>query len=99
MNWLKRKIIKWVNEDTVRPEWGDVSGKSNGMSVDFHVRSVPDSAPALSFRIYSAQNGDVVEFSKFDSRTHQNDVTVYIVNKETDMGEFIAKCMSLELMR
>ena len=98
MKWLKRKVIKWVNEDTVRSDWGDASAKSNGMS-PVSARPVPDSVPSLSFRIYSAQNGDVVEFSKFDSRTHQNDVTVYIVNKETDMGEFIAKCMSLELMR
>jgi hypothetical protein len=105
MKWLKRKVIKWVEDDwnyrndkRDRLEYGDANVKNSGIS-PIPSRKVPDSVPSLSFRIYSAQNGDVLEFTKFDERTHQHDVTVYIVSKETNMGEFVSKCMSLELLK
>jgi hypothetical protein len=102
MKWLKRKVIKWVEDDwndkRDQPDWGDANVKSSG-SVGISPRKVPDSVPSLNFRIYSAQNGDVLEFTKYDERTHQHDITVYIVSKETNMGEFVSKCMSLELLK
>lgn len=96
MKWLKRKVIKWVKEDWESPKEMDngISSRSKGHSADH-----PDKAPALSFRIYSAQNGDVLEFSKFDDHTCRTDVTIYIVSKETDLGTFISKCVSLELLK
>ena len=58
-----------------------------------------DSEPIINFRIYAAQNGKILEFSKYDRVKDRSDRTVYIINKDEDLGEKVAKCLSLELLR
>jgi hypothetical protein len=95
MNWLKKKVIKWVQEErdeSCGKSSYIVNTESSGMD-----RSV--SEPSLNFRLYSAQNGDVLEFSKYDRSTDRNTVSIYIIDKQIDLGEFVAKCINLEILR
>jgi hypothetical protein len=59
----------------------------------------PDCEPILNFRIYSASNGQILEFRKYDRKNDRMNSSLYIVEPERDLGEYVAKVISLELMK
>jgi hypothetical protein len=93
MNWLKRKVIKWVREDWENERKGNLV---EGVGVKEH--SV-DADPVLTFRIYSATNGQIIEFRRWDQKADRNHNSTYIVDKNKDLGEFVNKCLSLEMLK
>ena len=102
MNWFKRMIVKWVREDwdNARDQPEDCypslkSGRGNTIST----RSGIDSEPTLQFKVYSAVGGKVVEFNRYDPKTDRNYRQVYIIGKDEDFGEKIAKISMLEVLR
>lgn len=92
INWIKRKVITWVRDD-----WNQAS-KSSGVVA---VREIdrPEQQPILNFRIYSATNGQILEFSKYDRKNDQHTSTMYIIEKDKDIGEYVAKCVSMEVLK
>ena len=97
MNWLKRKVIQWVRED-----WEN-ERKSNGergvLVSSRDVDSIPENDPIITFRIYSATNGKILEFRRYDRKTDRNDNSTYIIEKDRDIGEYVSKCLSLEMLK
>jgi hypothetical protein len=95
MNWLKKKVIQWVRED-----WEE-ERKKNGAERAISVRDTDhvEADPIISFRIYSAQNGKILEFNKYDRVKDRSDRSVYIIGKDEDIAEKVGKCLSLELLR
>jgi hypothetical protein len=95
MNWLKKKVIQWVRED-----WEE-ERKKNGAERAISIRDTDhvEADPIISFRIYSAQNGKILEFSKYDRVKDRSDRSVYIIGKDEDIAEKVGKCLSLELLR
>ena len=95
MNWLKRRVIKWVRED-----WENERKKNADVGIslrDFDPR--PEDDPILTFRIFGAANGQILEFRRYDKKADRNHNSTYIVEKDKDLGEYINKCLSLELMK
>jgi hypothetical protein len=108
MKWFKRMIVKWVRED-----WENAGqdsrteedcyatpkmGRGNPIST-ISGRAHIDSEPTLQFKVYSAVGGKVVEFHRYDPKTDRNDRQVYIIGKDEDFGEKIAKISMLESLR
>lgn len=96
MNWLRRKVIKWVRED-----W-DSEYKKNKDVVGIRAvddTSVPESDPMLTFRIYGATNGRILEFRRYDRKNDRSDNSTYIIEKDKDIGEYVNKCLNLELLK
>lgn len=96
MSWLKRKVIKWVRED-----WENKHAKKEdiGIVLEQNYCNSPNKDPVLVFKVYGAENGKIIEFSKYDNikGTHNN--VLYIIHKEEDISEKISKYMNLELLR
>lgn len=94
MKWFKRKLRNWVreidNEACVDNSIGLISAREN---------SRPDTDPILNFRIYSAENGKILEFNSYDRVKDRNRVNIYIINKDDDISEKVSKCLSLELLK
>lgn len=101
MNWFKRMVIKWVRED-----WDNVQqeqdcypspkmSRDNSVSIGCGI----DSDPTLQFKVYSAVGGKVVEFNRYDPKTDRNNRQVYIIGKDEDFGEKIARISTLESMK
>ena len=101
MNWFKRMVVNWVRED-----WDTVG---TNMAID---RAVPmrkahtlggsstlDSDAQLTFTVYNAIGGKVVEFRRYDRRTDRSDHAVYVIGKDEDFGSKIAKISMLEVMK
>ena len=101
MNFFKKMIIKWVREDWERagqdiciPEDRVYSNKLSSVST----RSI-DSEPTLNFKVYSAVGGKIVEFSRYDPKTDRHERQMYIIGRDEDFGEKIAKISTLEVLR
>jgi len=88
MKWLKKKVLKWLNE----PDYQKISVCTK--DTDYI-----ESNPVINFRIFSAQNGKILEFSKYDPVKDRNERSVYIIAKDEDLSEKVGKCLSLELLR
>ena len=91
MNWLKRRLRRWLDNDI------DTSIKlaSNSISAGRDVGS----DPTLQFKIYNAIGGKVVEFSRYDRQKDRHFHDIYIIGKDENFGEKIAKIAMLETLK
>ena len=91
MNWLKRRLRRWLDNDI------DTSIKlaSNSISAGRDVGS----DPTLQFKIYNAIGGKVVEFSRYDRQKDRHLHDIYIIGKDEDFGAKIAKIAMLETLK
>jgi hypothetical protein len=91
MRWIKRKLRNWLTE----LDYETGANKVVSARESDHV----EADPIINFRIYSAQNGKILEFSKYDRVKDRSDRSVYIIGKDEDIAEKVGKCLSLELLR
>ena len=97
MNWFKRMIINWVREDW---EHAGANMPSNRLRVPEPLeRETPEQDPKLNFRVYSAIGGTIVEFRRIDRKIDRSESTLYIIGKDEDFGEKIARIATLEHMK
>jgi hypothetical protein len=104
MNFIKQMVVKWVREDwdNARQEQDcyPTPKLSRGNSIStISGRANVDSEPTLQFKVYSAVGGKIVEFSRYDPKSDRTDRQIYIIGKEEDFGEKIAKISTLEALR
>ena len=101
MNFFKRMIVKWVREDwdkasQLQPDcYPTVSSKN---SIGIGSRDI-GTDPTLQFKVYSAVGGKIVEFSRYDRKSDRSEHQIYIIGKDEDFGEKIAKISMLESLR
>ena len=93
MKWLKRKLRDWVREAN------DYENGAKDILVSNSDINVPETEPVLTFRIYSANNGQILEFRRYDRKNDRSDSSTYIIEKDRDIGEYINKCLSMELLK
>ena len=95
MKWLKNKVIKWVRDD-----WNEVNEKNSIAIRARDLDAVPyEEDPILNFRVFSAVGGQVVEFRRYDRKTDRSESTTYIIHKDDDFGDKIAKVANLEMLK
>ena len=95
MNWLKLKLRAWINSAHDEPERCYPTSKN---SISVSTRDV-NSDPTLHFKVYNAIGGKVVEFSRYDRQKDRNFHDIYIIGKDEDFGEKIAKIAMLEVLK
>jgi hypothetical protein len=94
MKWLKRKLRDWVRDAN------EVEYSNSKLVSSRDVEStVCDAEPILNFRVFGAVGGQVVEFRRYDRKTDRSDTTTYIITKDQDFGEKIAKISNLEMLK
>ena len=105
MNWFKRMIGRWAYEyrdtpDDMPNECYPSTKMSRGNTIStISGRNHIDSEPTLQFKVYSAVGGKIVEFTRYDRKSDRHDHQVYIIGKDDDFGEKIAKISTLEVLR
>ena len=100
MNFIKRMVVKWVREDWDKASREQDCYPSPNISsmTTISTRDV-NSDPTLQFKIYNAIGGKVVEFSRYDRQKDRHFHDIYIIGKEEDFGEKIAKIAMLESLK
>jgi hypothetical protein len=107
MKWFKRMVIKWVRED-----WDNARddqpadcypspkmSRGNSISNLSSSTGLVDSDATLQFKVYNAVGGKVVEFTRYDRQKDRADHQIYVIGKDEDFGEKIAKISTLEVLR
>ena len=95
MNWLKRRLRRWLDNDEAIQIDTSIKLASNSISAGRDVGS----DPTLQFKIYSAIGGKVVEFSRYDRQKDRHFHDIYIIGKDEDFGAKIAKIAMLETLK
>jgi pSer/pThr/pTyr-binding forkhead associated (FHA) protein len=100
MNWFKRMVVKWVREDwdRARDEQDCYPTPKISAMNSISTRDV-NSDPTLQFKIYSAIGGKVVEFSRYDRKIDRHHHDIYIIGKDEDFGEKIARIAMIENLK
>jgi hypothetical protein len=103
MNWFKRMVVNWVRED-----WDNAKQEqdcypstklSRANTISGGGSREVNSDPTLQFKVYNAIGGKVVEFSRYDRKQDRNFHDIYIIGKNEDFGEKIAKIAMLEVLK
>ncbi len=95
MKWIKRKVQQWANEPTDE----DLDYNHSGKYTAIKESTVPDTNSILNFRIYSAQNGMILEFRHYNARIDTSDVSSYIVPEDHDIVDYVRQCLPMEIMK
>ena len=96
IKWFKKKFKQWsVEAWNSAQEKEIVVGNSLSMIEGNSIRS----EPVLTFSIYNAIGGKIVEFRYHDKRQDRIQTQMYIIGKDDDFGERIAKIATLETLK
>lgn len=102
MNWFKKIIIKWVREDWDNSQYTNEAVPSprlqRGLAIKDNTQRL-DSDATLTFTVYNAIGGKVVEFRRYDRKTDRSEHSVYVIGKDEDFGAKISKISTLECMK
>lgn len=54
---------------------------------------------AMTFRLYPANGGHIVEYSYYNDKTDAHDQALHLIASDQDLGEAISKIMTLEALK
>jgi hypothetical protein len=91
MKWIKRKLRQWISEAEYERGMNSVIAVAETNRVD--------SSPVLSFRIFSAQNGLVLEFHSYNEKTDRRSNSTYIINHGEDVADFVRQSLPMEMLK
>lgn len=87
MNWLRRKIKNWLDNDRIY----SIKGSD--------VASTSPSGNGMSFNLYNAVGGHILETRRYDERADRNISTLYMVHEDDDFADQVAKAIMIEMMK
>lgn len=94
MSWLKNKLRNWILLDSNEVSCEPDSSYSRPNRLD--------GGESISFRVISANNGKILEYTKRNERDYKSSydsestTTHYIIPKDETIGAFVDKCITLE---
>ena len=93
MKWIKRKLRNWVME----AEYDGEVGCNSPVSVGDTPRV--DNEAVLNFRIFSAQNGVILEFNSYSEKTDRRSHSTYIINEGDDIADYVRQNLPMEMLK
>jgi hypothetical protein len=89
MNWLRRKLRHWLNEEDIQ------LAKASAVERD---RDRP-SQNGMNFFLYKAVGGHILESRIYNRRTDSNEGTLYMIHEDDDFAKQVAQAIMLEQMK
>jgi hypothetical protein len=91
MRTLKNWIRNWLTSDRLEQ---DIVVSYNKVSTRADL-----STQGMSFTLYHAQGGYVLEWSSYDQHTDRRNTRLYIIRDDQNFAEQVAHCVTLESLR
>jgi hypothetical protein len=88
---FKQRIRKWLMDDTDELEYG------NAISVDSDGPNIQSQGFRLN--IYGAAGGTIIETTKYDRQKDDHRHSLHVVTDDKDLGEELAKIITMESLR
>jgi hypothetical protein len=107
MSWIKRTICNWLGvERWDDSQWGEVESlkpinrnRSSGMQ-EMEPACFFEKNPRLSFRMYKASGGMIVEATKWNDINKNWDTTMHLIHDDEEhLTNSIAKIITMESLR
>ncbi len=89
MNWLKRKLRRWLNEEDIHLERATVIERD---------RSAP-AMNGMNFCLYNAVGGHILESRTYNQKTDRTEGTLYMIHEDQDFAKQVAQAIMLEQMK
>jgi len=90
MNWLKRKLRRWIQEEDCYATVSPASNIIGANSIDME---------GLSFNVMPARGGTVVQIRHYDRKTDRNNNVTHVIPDGEDIAERIGHIVSMEILR
>ena len=88
---FKQRIRKWLMDDTDELEYG------NAISVDSDGPNIQSQGFRLN--VYSASGGTIIETTKYDRQKDDHKHSLHVVTDDKELGEELAKIITMESLR
>ena len=88
MNWLKRKIIRWMRDDWNSKPVAQIDCSEPSVDIE-----------GLRFNVMPAQGGTIVQIRHYDRKTDRHNNITHIIPDGEDVAERIGQIVSMELLR
>jgi hypothetical protein len=101
MKWLQRWFIKkvdWAVENRYLVSEDRIEAVSAKISSGSSLRH-GNEANAINFQVYGASGGFIVECSTYNEKTDRHNRSLHIITSDQDIGEGIAKIITIEMLR
>ena len=86
---IKERIRNWLMKDNDERE---LVYAEDCESVDLHSKG-------FRLQVYSASGGTIVETTKYDRKSDENRHSLHVVTEDKDLGEELAKIITMEQLR
>ena len=98
MNWLKRRLRNWINNDLNESnQIMNMSSKHRGIAITTEGETLSTEPMRLS--IYRANGGTIVETRVYDRQKDRSQNQLHIVSHDDDLGRSLAKIITMESLR
>ncbi len=87
---IKQRIRNWLMSENDDAEECFTVEDSNGIDL---------SSNSFRLSIYGASGGTIIETTKYDRKTDENRHSLYVVTEDKDLGEELAKIITMEQLR
>ena len=112
MNWLRSILYNWLSaheqyeESTVpyNSKNGPIRNSTKGPGLQSGLDIANDDERVVSFKIYHAQGGKIIETTKFtksNSNQHENNRihTMYVITEADDLTESLGRIITMDSLR
>jgi hypothetical protein len=86
---IRERIRNWLMKDNDECE---LAYAEDCESVDLHSRG-------FRLQVFSASGGTIVETTKYDRKSDENRHSLHVVTEDKDLGEELAKIITMEQLR
>lgn len=91
IDWVKRKLWNWAEQGRDLEDERQLEKFDNSFDSLATLTETPKSEPTMSFKVYSAVGGRIVEFRMYDSQRDTYEHKLYVISDEEDFGDSIKK--------
>ena len=96
-NWILRRAKYLRNRDDTQVSI-DRAERANGILTKDSA-SIGSNRHRMSFTVYRANGGTIVEYNKYDERKDQHHCDLHIVQESENLGEALAKIITFESLK
>ena len=112
MKWFDSFIQRCYNRARERDQLVEVSGWDNSpkrgrlgrgnspaMSSTRRVEHNYDDESVITFKVYGANGGKIIEAARYDEKRDTEGIRRYVISEEADLADSLAKIVTMEYLR